>query len=64
MILNAIFDSTQSDQDSDHVTTQADVQVSDHVQRLISLLEQGDYTLADLMQLVALTHRATSQKIT
>ena len=47
---------------SDHVTDQAVVEVSDQVQHLISALRQDDYTLAELMQLVGLTHRATFQK--
>ena len=70
MILDAILDSTQSDQDtaqaSDHVTAQAGIHIhkelSDQVQRLISALGQDDYTLAELMQFVGLTHRATFQK--
>ncbi len=32
------------------------------VQRLISVMEQGEYSLAELMQLLGLTHRATFQK--
>ncbi len=48
--------------DSDHVTAQASVQVSDQVQRLISVMEQGEYSSAELMQLLGLTHRATFQK--
>ena len=62
MILDAILSSNDAAQASDHVTAQASVQVSDHVQRLISLLGQDDYTLAELMQFVGLTHRATFQK--
>ncbi|WP_441375360.1 Fic family protein [Acinetobacter lwoffii] len=58
MILDAILSSNDTAQASDHATAQA----SDHVQRLISLLGHGDYTLAELMQLVGLTHRATFQK--
>ena len=58
MILDAILSSNDAAQASDHVTAQA----SDHVQRLISLLGQDDYTLAELMQFVGLTHRATFQK--
>lgn len=58
MILDAILSSTDTAQDSDHVTAQA----GDHVQRLISAMNQGDYTFAELMQLVGLTHRATFQK--
>lgn len=54
MILDAIL--------SSNYTAQASVQVSDQVQRLISALGQDDYTLAELMQLVGLTHRATFQK--
>lgn len=62
MILDAILSSNETAQDSDHVTAQDDVQASDHVQRLISSLGQGDYTLVELMQLLGLTHRATFQK--
>ena len=58
MILDAILDSTESAQDNDHATAQA----SDQVQRLISAMKQEDYTLADLMELLGLTHRATFQK--
>ena len=36
--------------------------MSDQVQRLISVMEQGEYSLAELMQLLGLTHRATFQK--
>lgn len=50
MILDAILSSTDTAQDSGHV------------QRLISAMKQGDYTFAELMQLVGLTHRATFQK--
>ena len=62
MILDAILSSNDTAQASDHDTAQADVQASDHVRRLISSLGQGDYTLAELMQFVGLTHRATFQK--
>ena len=62
MILDAILSSNDTAQASDHVTAQASVQVSAHVQRLISLLGQDNYTLAELMQFVGLTHRATFQK--
>lgn len=66
MILDAILSSTDTAQDSDHVTAQADVhahlEMSDQVQRLISAMKQEDYTLAELMQLIGLTHRATFQK--
>ncbi len=58
MILDAILSSTDTAQDSDHATAQ----VSDQVQRLISAMKQEEYTLAELMQLVGLTHRATFQK--
>lgn len=58
MILDAILSSTDTAQDSDHATAQA----GDHVQQLISAMKQEDYTLAELMQLVGLTHRATFQK--
>lgn len=62
MILDAILSSNDIAQDSDHATAQANVQVSDQVQRLVSAMKQEDYTLAELMQLVGLTHRATFQK--
>ena len=62
MILDAILSSTDTAQDSGHVTAQVNVQVSDQVQRLLSAMKQEDYTLAELMQLVGLTHRATFQR--
>ncbi|ESK57078.1 hypothetical protein F990_00552 [Acinetobacter tjernbergiae DSM 14971 = CIP 107465] len=66
MILDAILSSNETAQDSDHVTAQdsdhATAQVSDQVQRLISAMKQEEYTLAELMQLIGLTHRATFQK--
>ena len=66
MILDAILSSNETAQDSDHVTAQVDVharqEMSDQVQRLISTMKQEDYTLAELMQLVCLNHRATFQK--
>ena len=62
MILDAILSSTDTAQDSDHIAAQVNVQVSDQVQRLLSAMKQEDYTLAELMQLVGLTHRATFQK--
>ncbi|ENV18211.1 hypothetical protein F964_01535 [Acinetobacter guillouiae NIPH 991] len=66
MILDAILSSNETAQDSDHVTAQVDVharqEMSDQVQRLISTMKQEDYTLADLMQFVGLTHRATFLK--
>ena len=58
MILDAILSSTDTAQDSDHVPAQVNVQV----QRLLSAMKQEDYTLAELMQLVGLNHRATFQK--
>lgn len=36
--------------------------MSDQDQRLIPIMKREDYTLAELMQLVGLTHRATFQK--
>ena len=52
--MDAIVASSTSYQDT--------AQASDHVQRLILAMKQEDYTLAELMQLVGLTHRATFQK--
>ena len=66
MILDAILSATDTAQDSDHDTVQADVHarqdVSEQVQRLISAMKQEDYTLTELMHLVGLSHRATFQK--
>ena len=66
MILDAILSSTATAQDSDHDTAQVDVhshqEMSDQVRRLISAMKQEDYTLAELMQLVGLSHRATFQR--
>lgn len=58
MILDAILSSTATDQ----VTAQDGVQVSDKVKRLILVMGQDEYTLAELMQLLDLSHRATFQK--
>ena len=62
MILDAILGSNNTAQDSDHVSAQVDVQVSDQVQRLISVMQEKEYSLAELMQLLDLSHRATFQK--
>ena len=62
MILDAILSSNDTAKDNDHVTAQANVQESDQVQHLISMMEQKDYSLAELMQLIGLAHRATFQK--
>ncbi|WP_374253847.1 Fic family protein [Acinetobacter brisouii] len=62
MILDAILNSTESDQVTDHATAQANVQVADQVKSLISIMEAGEYTLAELMQLLGLSHRATFQQ--
>ncbi len=62
MILDAILSSTATDQVSDHVAAQVSVQVSDQVKRLILVMGQDEYTLAELMQLLDLSHRATFQK--
>lgn len=60
MILNVILSSNDNAQDSDHVTAQADVHA--HHEMSDSAMKQEDYTLAELMQLVGLSHRATFQK--
>ena len=53
-------------QDRGYVTAQVNVhahqEMSDQVQRLVSVMKQEDYTFTELMQLVGLTHRATFQK--
>jgi hypothetical protein len=58
MILDAILDSNNTAQDS----AQVDVQVSDQVQRLISVMQEKEYSLFELMRLLDLSHRATFQK--
>ena len=50
------------DQVTVHDTDQATVQDGDHVQCFVSVMGQEEYSLAELMQLVGLTHRATFQK--
>lgn len=62
MILDAILSSTATDQVNDHVAAQDGVQVRDQVKRLILVMGQDEYTLAVLMQLLNLSHRATFQK--
>lgn len=66
MILDAILSSNDTAQDSDHDTAQVNVhaysKMSEQVQRLILAMNKDDYTLAELMQLVGLIHRATFQK--
>ena len=66
MILDAILNSTENDQATAQanvqVTAQANVQVTDQVKSLISIMEAGEYTLAELMQLLGLSHRATFQQ--
>lgn len=54
-----IVDSVQA---SDHADVQVTVQASDQVKRLIGLMQQQDYSLTELMQLVGLAHRPTFQK--
>ena len=50
MIFDAILSSTET------------AQVSDQVKNLISRMDQAEYTLAELMSLLDLSHRATFQK--
>lgn len=54
-----IVDSVQA---SDHADVQVTVQVSDQVKRLIGLMQQQEYSLTELMQLMGLVHRPTFQK--
>ena len=58
MIFDAILSSTETAQASDQDTAQ----VSDQVKNLISRMDQAEYTLAELMSLLDLSHRATFQK--
>src|SRR5690606_35397591 len=62
MILVAILSSTVTDQASEHDSDQAGVQDSDQVKRLVTLMDKHEYTLAELMSLLGLSHRATFQK--
>lgn len=66
MIFDAIRTSgtltVHSVQASDHADVQVTVQASDQVKRLIGLMQQQDYSLTELMQLVGLVHRPTFQK--
>ncbi|ENU79868.1 hypothetical protein F975_02204 [Acinetobacter sp. ANC 3789] len=62
MILDAILSSNETAQASDHATAQANVQVTDQVKSLILIMEDGEYTLAELMQFLGLSHRATFQQ--
>ena len=57
-ILQMIFDAIQSLSTTD----QATVQDGDHVQRLISVMEQREYNLTELMSLLGLSHRPTFQQ--
>ncbi|ONG41794.1 cell filamentation protein Fic [Alkanindiges hydrocarboniclasticus] len=54
-----IVDSVQA---SDHADVQVTVQASDQVKRLIGLMQQQEYSLTELMQLMGLVHRPTFQK--
>lgn len=62
MILDAILSSTVTDQASEHDSDQVGVQDSDQVKRLVALMGKDEYTLAELMSLLGLSHRATFQK--
>lgn len=66
MIFDAIRTSgtlmVDSVQASDHADVQVTVQASDQVKRLIGLMQQQEYSLTELMQLMGLVHRPTFQK--
>lgn len=66
MIYDAIQTSSTTDQVSVHDTDQATVhdivEVSDHVQRLISVMDHREYNLTELMSLLGLSHRSTFQQ--
>lgn len=66
MILDAILSSSDTAQAGAHVVAQASVQAykeqSDQVKHLISFMGQDEYSLAELMQPLGLSHRATFQK--
>lgn len=54
--------SLDSVQASDHADVQVTVQASDQVKRLMAVMQQQDYSLTELMQLMGLAHRPTFQK--
>ena len=62
MIFDAIQSASTTDQATVHDTDQATVQDGDHVQRLISVMEQREYSLTELMSLLGLSHRQTFQQ--
>ncbi len=62
MIFDAIQSSSTTDQVTVHDTDQATVQDGDHVQRLVSAMEQREYGLTELMSLLGLSHRQTFQQ--
>lgn len=53
-----IFDAIQSSSTTDQVT----VHDGDHVQRLVSVMGQKEYSLTELMTLLGLSHRQTFQQ--
>jgi Fic family protein len=61
-ILQMIFDAIQSSKETDQDTVQDTVQGNDHVQRLISVMGQREYSLTELMSLLDLSHRPTFQQ--
>jgi Fic family protein len=61
-ILQMIFDAIQSSKETDQDTVQDTVQGNDHVQRLISVMGQREYSLIELMSLLDLSHRPTFQQ--
>lgn len=60
--MDAILSSTVTDQDGEHDTDQDSAQDSDQVKRLIYFMDKHEYTLAELMSLLGLSHRETFQK--
>lgn len=62
MIFDAIQSSSTTDQVTVHDTDQATVQDGDHVQRLVSVMRQKEYSLTELMTLLGLSHRQTFQQ--
>jgi Fic family protein len=61
-MLQMIFDAIQTMDISEQVTEQDSVQVTEQVKRLLAAVGQEEYSLAGLMQLVDLSHRATFLK--
>ena len=62
MILDAIISTGATEQDTVQDGVQATVQDNEQINRLVSVMGNAEYSLAELMPLVGLSHRATFLK--